>query len=283
MDYSKIQIDRAIFYGNEATGTNPDGVGGAIAIERDSVSIQNSLFVQNSAGTVGGGVVQMFGGSINIKGSTFNQNSAPSRGAFLRASGSASIYNSIFQGNTNPGIFNFVNVKYSNIENVIQGNGIDTVGNINADPLFNNPGNPIGPDTIWGTDDDGLQLNLQSPSINEGSNIFVGSTDSLDITNSPRVSGSRIDMGAYEATIFPYYKNLSSAVKHVLLSDAISDANSGETIEVIENAVETSSVVLPLGYILNIPAAMSLLFTGSGVSFINHGTINISGIFEIKE
>ena len=80
-----------------------------------------------------------------------------------------------------------------------------------ADPLFINPSDPDGPDDLWMTADDGLQLRPDSPALGVGSSDFL-SFDGLDLNNDgkinqpiafdllghPRVFGS-LDLGAYEA------------------------------------------------------------------------------------
>ena len=62
-------------------------------------------------------------------------------------------------------------------------------GNISADPHFVNPDNPLGPDGLWDTADDGLRLGTGSPCINLGDPAFLDS------------DGTRSDMGAYGQTL----------------------------------------------------------------------------------
>ena len=80
-----------------------------------------------------------------------------------------------------------------------------------ADPLFINPSDPDGPDDLWMTADDGLQLRSDSPAVSSASADFL-SFDGLDLNNDgsinqpisvdllgkPRIFGS-LDLGAYEA------------------------------------------------------------------------------------
>ncbi len=106
----------------------------------------------------------------------------------------ATCVNSIIQTNSSP----FLNsgsawvqtaVSYS----LVKG-GYAGTGNINADPVFVNSGNLIGPDQVWGTADDGLMLlPCNSPAINAG--LGSGGTD---IRGVARVG--IVDMGAYEQT-----------------------------------------------------------------------------------
>ena len=80
-----------------------------------------------------------------------------------------------------------------------------------ADPLFVNIDDPIGPDGIWLTADDGLRLKSGSPAIDAGidTDLFSdisdidndGNTTELlpsDILGHSRIQGSAVDLGAYE-------------------------------------------------------------------------------------
>ena len=68
-----------------------------------------------------------------------------------------------------------------------------------TNPQFVNAADPEGPDSVWGTDDDGLRLLLCSPDINAGSNAYVVPGELTDITGAPRIGSISVDMGAYEA------------------------------------------------------------------------------------
>ena len=83
--------------------------------------------------------------------------------------------------------------------------------NILADPLFLDASNPAGPDGIWFTVDDGLQLTENSPAIDIGENTAliddiadldndgdVDETIPFDVLGNPRLVGPRVDAGAYE-------------------------------------------------------------------------------------
>jgi hypothetical protein len=82
---------------------------------------------------------------------------------------------------------------------------------IDADPLFVNAADPNGADDIWGTADDGLRLQTNSPAIGEGNADFLpqdiadvdgdGITDEvlpLDIAGFLRIQDGSLDLGAYE-------------------------------------------------------------------------------------
>ncbi|MBP9186575.1 MAG: T9SS type A sorting domain-containing protein, partial [Bacteroidia bacterium] len=69
---------------------------------------------------------------------------------------------------------------------------------INANPNFVNENDLDGADNIWGTADDGLQLQPNSPSINSGTNTGATATD---LAGNTRIQNTTIDMGPYEKGI----------------------------------------------------------------------------------
>lgn len=68
---------------------------------------------------------------------------------------------------------------------------------LNKQPLFKDYTNLAGPDGIWGTTDDGLELRPNSPAINAGNNSFA-SDIKKDITGIKRIQCDTVDLGAYE-------------------------------------------------------------------------------------
>ncbi len=80
--------------------------------------------------------------------------------------------------------------------NIIQGGHLF---NLLIDPLFVNAANPVGPDGIWRTADDGLNPQAGSPAFNSGTANTTGMPLPLnDITGAARIQESKIDIGAYE-------------------------------------------------------------------------------------
>ncbi len=71
-----------------------------------------------------------------------------------------------------------------------------------VDPNFINENNLIGPDGIWMSADDGLNLNGNSPAINAGANNALPLGLNTDITGAPRIQDTIVDIGAYETNGF---------------------------------------------------------------------------------
>lgn len=80
-----------------------------------------------------------------------------------------------------------------------------------ANPLFADITNPIGPDGIWGTADDGLRILTSSPAIDKGNGLFIPKdpydldgdgnvTENIpvDFAGFRRNQDGKIDLGAYE-------------------------------------------------------------------------------------
>jgi len=77
--------------------------------------------------------------------------------------------------------------------------GTDGGNNIEDNPDFTASGNPIGPDNIGGTNDDGLQLGNTSPAINAGNNAAAALAGiTKDYRGENRILSTTVDMGAYE-------------------------------------------------------------------------------------
>ena len=68
----------------------------------------------------------------------------------------------------------------------------------NATPQFKDSLDLDGPDNIFGTSDDGLQLKETSSGINYGFNDSLPAFSIKDIAGNNRVSGCKVDVGAYE-------------------------------------------------------------------------------------
>jgi Secretion system C-terminal sorting domain len=185
-----------------------------------SPTLTNCLVVNNTALERAGGMYCWGGNNGNanptIVNCVFANNTAIDGGGLVSdrenappgsSSGNSNpiIVNSIFWGNTasETGDQFFLignatfNATYSDIDltdqtapHVLTGPG---TGNLNTDPLFTNPANPVGTDNCWLTTDDGYSLQSLSPLINSGTLTGAPLTD---IRDSLRTGNP--DMGAYE-------------------------------------------------------------------------------------
>jgi hypothetical protein len=97
---------------------------------------------------------------------------------------------SIYYGNTAP---SFPDVFVLRINSDDIGEHRTTTVLFNTDPKFVNAANPIGPDNVWMTDDDGLALQSTSPAVGAGTAAGAPATD---IRGYPRKTPP--DQGAYE-------------------------------------------------------------------------------------
>lgn len=208
-----------------------------IASERGGVAaesnwtVTNSVFYGNYANF--GGVADH--GQWSVYNSTFSSNSAGHSGG-VTSFGDWTILNSIFDSTNTAGSgFIFENMlvlkntpetgvsqKFLRANNIIHGgfnvihmnDGVPDFGMcfiIDADPLFVDSSNPQGPDGIYGTADDGLRLQEDSPAIRRGDIDFLlkdfydldmnGITDEpipIDRAGFLRFQGLAMDLGAYE-------------------------------------------------------------------------------------
>jgi predicted outer membrane repeat protein len=180
--------------------------GGGIFVYEAEPVLSNCLFVSNTAGATGGGVRAYSDGNPTFINCTFTANS---NGALSSFNSTVSFSNCILWGNLN---YQIDSNSASLNSCIIQG-GWSGAGSNNTitDPLFINAGVPAGPDSQWGTADDGLQPATTSPAINSGDQALLpldltdidgdgNSSEVLpcDLNMRPRLRDIRVDRGAYE-------------------------------------------------------------------------------------
>ncbi|MBM4112305.1 MAG: hypothetical protein FJ253_02850 [Phycisphaerae bacterium] len=163
------------FHGNAA---GPAGNGGALAAGgTTTVTISNSLVVDNEAGNIGGGVHSA--GSITIRSSTIAFNAAPfgGSGVVFASGATGQMVNSIVS--FNEGSTQLLNNSALSVSFSCVGTGAPPAGagNIAADPKFRDA---AGNDGEIGTDDDNFRLAGDSPCIDRGSTVAIPN-DILDL------------------------------------------------------------------------------------------------------
>ncbi len=228
-------IERCVFYQNKRTS------GGGIKVfghANHALYLKNCVFSSNEAMSYyGGAIYYEYLSSINptqpleVYNCTFTENKANYYGGALYFTGihggpsttfSMVIYNSIFWDDvaTTSGNEIYINASlctyFITLENCrIAGDEVEspssaiTIGDtcFDDDPLFADAGNPAGPDGIFLTEDDGLQLQPSSPCVDIGTNATgVPATDILEASriNMPgwgNESPPFVDVGAYEAQV----------------------------------------------------------------------------------
>ncbi len=194
-----------IFEGNSVSG---QGAGAFMYLGSGVTQAQivQNIFVDNHAGD-GGGLKINSECDVNLINNTFFGNvaidsDAGGFGFYSDTAGvSANVFNDIYQTNipnsvtavgTRP-----IAAKYSNIEGG-SGESYFGTGCIDSDPLFLNPASPVGPDGIYATSDDGLQLTEASPSVDSGITSAVPVSITHDLIGNQRIYNDAVDMGCYE-------------------------------------------------------------------------------------
>jgi predicted outer membrane repeat protein len=255
-------LSRCKFYSNFA------GVqGGALDNDKGSATLTWCLFIQNRAGSSGGGAIWNSEGLLHVAGCTFNGNRSDYSGGAIVNGWSGSLFaadcclhanyakvqagaiedsfggkttlwnctlaenhqdgkaaaivcgSSLDQTNSELTVANSILWDGGN-EISSQGKSLVTVGhtdiqggwpgtgNLNANPLFVMP---AGLDGIAGTEDDNLRLGAGSPCLDHGDNTLLpqdfadldgdgdlNETLPLDLDGKQRITGTAVDMGAYE-------------------------------------------------------------------------------------
>lgn len=178
---------------NNSTDKNGGGI-------YNPTTLRNSLVANNSKGgqyTVAGGIRLTEACQSIINSTIVNNNGQGIAAAYINNWGNLvnladtfSIHNSICFGNEIQLAGNF-QITHSCIEG-----GHPGQGNFFDNPVFQLPSNGYGAN-INGLNADWSLISC-SPCIDRGDSSWLNNSDLLDITGSPRVFGTRVDMGAFE-------------------------------------------------------------------------------------
>ncbi|MGY5254955.1 beta strand repeat-containing protein, partial [Sphingobacterium spiritivorum] len=218
---SSLTISQSKFAGNTAADA-----GGAVYNLNASVKVNNSSITGNKANW-GGAVFKEGGGTDIFLNCTIAGNYACSDGGGINTKTSnttTNLINTIVYGNTKTASADasdirnddgnaIINVNYSSygaVTGTIAGGN-----NTTANPIFTNPTLPTSANTPNTTGD--YTLKPGSPAIGAGDNTLYTSnggnlTADKDLAGSPRLTGSNIDMGAYEALVQPQTINPIAAI-----------------------------------------------------------------------
>ena len=192
-DASSVPVLTDIKFRNDTASS----FGGGFYENGNALSPQNILFESNHA-TLGGGGLFESGSSTLANLTLYNNTAKYGGGIFITGSNSPNIVNTILWQNaataTASEVYNTsggtVTISYSLLQGGIAGTGVgpdaltDGGSNIDADPLFVNPGS------------NDLTLTSSSPAINAGNTSAVSA--STDLAGNARISDDTVDIGAYE-------------------------------------------------------------------------------------
>jgi YD repeat-containing protein len=204
-------IENCVFAGNNAGLWDGAGMRNVAA----SPCVINTLFVENRTREGQGGGAYSFNGFPRFVNCTFYGNEAElavGGALFFDKVAGAEVRNGILWTNTagtdGGEIFiesGTVNVSFSDIEGALNGTkcggvaAMDGGGNIAEWPMFADESNLAGPDGIYGTADDGLQLNALlsgiSPCIDTAT---TNGAPAFDLAGLSRPQYYGLDMGAFE-------------------------------------------------------------------------------------
>ena len=178
-----------------------DGADGAISCSWGSLlTISNSTISKNKTSGI-----FCLESSLIVNNCTITGNKGREGGgiASYRFS-TTTITNCIIRDNSPQQIDGTASVTYSDVQD-----GWPGQGNINTDPCFVQPGywadvndpniivEPNDPNAVWLEGD--YHLLPFSPCIDTGDPNYIPEANETDLDGNPRISGTRIDMGAYEA------------------------------------------------------------------------------------
>lgn len=221
---------------NRIIANSSRGDGGGIASITSQLHLTNNLISSNHSTATGGGL----GGTLSIVTLTANTiagNSATSgAGGVSLSLSSPTLRNSILWGNGQD--LDGVAATYSCIEDTSASGD----GNIHDNPRFTDP---AGLDHTVGTEDDDYTLAGDSPCRDRGftpaaiplhiartPTLFLLSWDpGTDVAGNPRLSGTAVDIGAYEYQNFPPSYLLESSHDMISWSPAYVGLSSSASFE----------------------------------------------------
>lgn len=209
--------------------SNNKGLGGRVDgdLSPENYFFKNTIFYKNES-DIGGGLIVNGPAHVDIVNCGFISNNCLSVSSgiglthvsnFFSSGFSTKVFNTVFKNNTMLGQptsvinndFNWsngpnhyetiplYNLQYSVISNSQTGSGPGNIPSswVSLKDIDNGP----GPDNIWRTTDDGLQVTECSRSIDKGDNSFVNGMET-DIMDSLRIRNNKVDMGPYEKETF---------------------------------------------------------------------------------
>ena len=153
--------------------------------------------------------------------------------------------------------------------------------NVNlALPVFKNIAHPTGPDSKWGTEDDGLLPGKGSLLINAGDNTL--NNEIFDIVGQDRVLGDSIDIGAYEYTFCQQSTSFSSSggwsngfpdgTKNVLFTDNYNTAIGGSITACTCQIASSATLTIGHGDYLKV--------FDQGIEVLGHIVVEEGGLIE---
>lgn len=189
-------FNRCIFLSNSGS------IGGALYTNTGSDLI-NCIFQSNSASTEGGAIRTSSGGNPTAFNCTFVQNTSPASSGAVHPYGNFALTNCILWSNTTYPLANTGGgtrtVTNCLIQNGDLGGFTNLGGLVTSDPQFASISDGDGADNRWGTGDDGLFPRATSPARDAGTDTGA---PPVDLRASPRPSGLKSDIGAYERRVY---------------------------------------------------------------------------------
>ncbi|PEN04737.1 hypothetical protein CRI93_14745, partial [Longimonas halophila] len=304
---SNPQIIRSIFIEN--TAENGGAMYNESYIGTCKPQIVSSIFFGNTATDKGGAILNSGRGgtsSPQIIGSTFTGNTSGEGGAiysdgrdfdatagFRPGTSSPQIINTILWGNTAGSGGELYNVAATptfehtliegGLDGISENNGSSTTdggNNLDVNPLFVDASAPAGPDGIFGTADDGLQVRAGFPAVDAGTNVpfepgGAAETVTTDLRGDARIQDgdgdgtATVTLGAYEAAIDAVDLRLT----------ATPTAVSGDAPTSLTFRLANRGNAAPTGVAVDLdsPAGLTLTKTG-GAGTLSGGTWTIGSV-----
>ncbi|HRO43422.1 MAG TPA: right-handed parallel beta-helix repeat-containing protein [Flavipsychrobacter sp.] len=219
--YSGLNSSSVII--NNVFYSNSGSAGGGGCYLSGVSTIVNNIFYNNAAGNNGGAIFTNGANkTFSLVNNTFVKNVATnSGGGCYMQVGTNYFSNNIFFGNSaslfGQDIYKVVGTAtYYADFNLLQttltiGSGVGSHNIFGENPAFADTSDADGPDNIFRTTDDGLQLTVSSPAVSGGSNDSIPSGIATDFMGANRIQRNIVDMGAYESSFGASWTGATSA------------------------------------------------------------------------
>ncbi|WP_176521779.1 LamG-like jellyroll fold domain-containing protein [Longimonas halophila] len=188
-----------------------------------NLQITNGLFVNNSARSAGA-IFLRFGNHTFTNVAFVGNSAEQDAGAIYDDGAETDIVNSILWGNTasdeGASIYTLsstTELRHTLIEGGLDGpkvgglnDLVDGGNNLSDAPRFSNINDPVGPDNVFGTTDDGLRVQLESPALDVGDDSALPSGVTTDLLGANRIQDSNSD-GTAAVSLGPYEEGVPGA------------------------------------------------------------------------
>lgn len=205
------------------TGNTANNGGGMFSVTNSSPVVTNALFANNTAVNTGGAIINMTIDPLQLTNVTIANNTGTDP-VYSTGTGSITFHNSI--------VFGTVSGPYTAQHSLVEGSSSTANGNIDATGIS-------AADVFTDNATGDYTLKNTSPAVNAGNNLL--NNTATDLAGNARITGTNIDMGAYEQIIIAPDANGIIYVKQTATGTQDGSSWDNATAD-LHNAIHTADV-----------------------------------------